>query len=105
MKNFVQEGDVLELTAPYARASGEGALVGSIFGVACTTVANGVKASFAVRGVFDLAKATGAVTEGQAIYWDNTARNCTTTVGTNTLIGAAVAAAASGDATVRVRIR
>ena len=105
MKNYVQVGDVLELTAPYARNSGEGALVGSIFGVACTTVANGAKASFAVKGVFDVAKATGAITEGALVYWDNTALNVTTTASGNTLIGHAVAAAQSGDATARILIR
>jgi predicted RecA/RadA family phage recombinase len=34
MKNYVQEGDVLTLTAPYAVASGAGLQVGSIFGFA-----------------------------------------------------------------------
>lgn len=34
MKNFVMEGKTLTLTAPYALTSGQGLLVGSLFGVA-----------------------------------------------------------------------
>lgn len=105
MKNLVQEGDILELTAPYVRSSGEGALVGSLFGVALVDVASGSTANFALKGVFDLTKAAEAVTEGQAIYWDNTNKVVTVTATANTLIGAATRAAAIGDATARVRIR
>lgn len=104
MKNYVQEGSVLELTAPYQRNSGEGALVGSIFGVAMVDVANGAAANFMVEGVIDLAKAAGAVTQGALVYWDNTAKNVTTTLTANTKIGVATQAAQSGDATVRVRL-
>lgn len=104
MKNYVQDGDVVTLTAPYAVASGGGALVGSAFGVAANTVANGADGEFCLNGVFDLPKATGAVTQGAKIYWDNTAKVVTTTATSNTLIGVAIAAAASGDATVRVRL-
>jgi predicted RecA/RadA family phage recombinase len=37
MKNFVQPGNTITLTAPYAVASGDGLLVGYIFGVAAGT--------------------------------------------------------------------
>jgi len=101
-KNYIQPGRVVTLTAPYQRNSGEGALVGAIFGVAMQTVANGVAGEFALRGVFDLAKASGAITQGALVYWDNTNKNVTTTSTSNTRIGFALVAAASGDATVRV---
>ena len=39
MKNYVQPGNTITLTAPYAVVSGEGLLVGSIFGVASGTAA------------------------------------------------------------------
>ena len=104
MKNYVQPGENLTLVAPYARASGEGALVGSIFGVASVDVANGAEAVFVTEGVFDLPKASGAVTAGAKVYWDNTAKVVTTTATSNTLIGAATQAAAGSDATVRVKL-
>ncbi len=39
MKNYVQPGNAITLTAPYAVASGDGLLVGSIFGVAAGAAA------------------------------------------------------------------
>ena len=56
------------------------------------------------EGVFDLAKAAGAVTQGQLVYWDNVAKNVTTTATSNKLIGVATQAALSGDANVRVKV-
>jgi predicted RecA/RadA family phage recombinase len=104
MKNFVQRGDTLTLPAPYDVTSGKGVLVGSIFGVASGDVLSGFDGEFDVEGVFDLTKATGAVTQGAALYWDDTAKNVTTTSSGNTKIGVAVVAALSGDATARIRL-
>lgn len=105
MKNYIQEGDSLVLTAPYARAAGEGALIGTLFGVALTSVASGVRSTFTTRGVFELNKKSAeAWTEGAKIYWDNTARECTTVSTSNTLIGCAVEAAANPSATGIVRL-
>lgn len=110
MKNYVQKGDTLTLTVAdvtdaVAISAGEGYLVGTIFGVAQHDVAVGASGEFAVVGVFDLDKVSAqAWTAGAAIYWDNSARNCTTTSGGNTLIGKAVQAAANPSSTGRVRL-
>ena len=104
MKNSIQEGDVLPFAAPYAVASGGGALIGSVFGVAVNALANAEVGSFELEGVFTLPKATGAATVGAKAYWDNTNKNVTATVGSNTLIGVFVAAYASGDTTAAVRL-
>jgi predicted RecA/RadA family phage recombinase len=107
MKNYVQKGETLTLTAPYAVSSGAGALVGSIFGVAATDVASGGEGEFQVAGVFDLVRETGAGTgfsQGTLIYWDDTNKRITKTATGNKLIGVAVRAAADGDATGRVRL-
>jgi predicted RecA/RadA family phage recombinase len=105
MKNEIQKGDTIPLIAPYAVASGAGLLVGSIFGVANFAAAIGTEVEATLVGVFELAKATGAAwTQGARIYWDDAAKNCTTTAATNKLIGVAVAAAASGDTVGRVRL-
>lgn len=105
MKNFVQPGDVVTLAAPYDVASGAGLLVGSLFGVATGAALSGAEIETAMAGVYDLTKATGeAWTAGALVYWDDTAKNVTTTATANTLIGAALAAAASGATTGRVRL-
>lgn len=107
MKNYVQKGETLTLTAPYAVSSGGGALVGSIFGVAAADYASGAEGEFQVEGVFDLTRETGAGTvwsAGDLVYWDNTNKRATKTATGNKLIGVAVRAAADGDATGRVRL-
>lgn len=104
MKNYVQLGENLTLSAPRALKSGDGFIVGALFAVASADAANAGTVVGVTEGVFDLPKAAGAVTAGQKLYWDNTAFSVTTTASGNTLIGAAVQAAAAGDATARVKL-
>lgn len=105
MKSFVQPGNQITVPAPANVTSGAGVLVGSIFGVAAYDALSGADVEIAVEGVYAIAKATGAAwTVGARIYWDDTAKNCTTTASTNKLIGVATAAAASGDTSGKVRL-
>ena len=107
MKNYVQPGTTLTLTAPYAVTSGDGLLVGSIFGVAAGDAASGATVEAALTGVFDLTKiGSQAWTVGAKVYWDNTNKRCTTVATDNTLIGVAVDAVAggAGDTIGRVRL-
>jgi predicted RecA/RadA family phage recombinase len=107
MKNYVQPGATLTLTAPYAVTSGDGLLVGSIFGVAAGDAASGATVEAALTGVFDLTKiGSQAWTVGAKVYWDDTNKRCTTVATDNTLIGVAVEAVASGagDTIGRVRL-
>ena len=105
MKNFVAVGNTLTLPAPAALTSGQGALIGSIFGVAQKDAASGEEVAFLVTGVLDLPKAPSqAWAVGAKVYWDNAARVTTTTASGNTLIGVAVAAAGASTASVRVRL-
>ncbi len=104
MKVYIQPGDNVTLTAPYDVASGGGALVGSLFGVAITAVVNGAEGEFATVGVYNLPKASGVINQGAKVYWDNTAKNVTTTASGNTLIGCAIKGAASNDATAQIRL-
>lgn len=105
MKNYVQDGDVITVTAPYALTTGQGALVGSMFGVATNSAANGTAVEIIVEGVVTLtALSTDVAAVGARAYWDNTNRRVTTTVGSNTLIGVFTVAKASGDGTATVRL-
>ena len=107
MKNFVAVGNILTLPAPAAVASGDGALIGTIFGVAQKAAANGEDVAILVTGVFELPKAASqAWAVGAKVYWDNTAKNTTTTVSGNTLIGVAVKAVGgtAGETTGTVRL-
>ena len=101
MQNFRQVGDQLTTTAPADVVSGQGIKIGSIFGVCTHSAKTGQDLVIRTKGVVALPKAAGAVTEFQKVYWDDTAKNVTTTVGTNSLIGVGRPAAA-GAATLDV---
>ncbi len=105
MKNFVQNGEILEVVAPYEVQSGGGVKVGSIFGFAVTYAAAGETVDIKRHGVFDHAKLPAqAWTQGAPIYWDDATKQLTTTSTSNLLVGAAAAAAANPSAVGRVVI-
>lgn len=105
MNNMLQDGDRMTVAAPYALTSGQGALVGAMFGVALHTAANGAPVELKMSGVVRL-PAVGANTfaQGALVYWDNAARNCTSTASGNRIIGNAAVAKGSGPTTVDVRL-
>lgn len=105
MNNFIQKGDTVTLTAPYDVASGGGALVGALFGVAVVAVLTGVSGEFLTQGVFDLpALGTDTIDPGQKVYWDNTNKRVTETATDNTLIGVALQTKGNGPTVCRVRL-
>lgn len=105
MKNFIARGDVMEITAPAALASGAGVLVGATFGVAAGDIANGARGNINLNGVYALPKVSAqAWTAGAAIYWEAAENRCTTTATGNTKIGVAYAAAANPSPTGQVRL-
>jgi predicted RecA/RadA family phage recombinase len=103
MKNFVQEGCFVEIALPYARTSGQGVLLGTLFGVCVVDGASGATVNIATEGVYDLT-ATGTATAGASAYWDDTNKRITATATDNTKVGSFLVAKASGDATARVRL-
>ncbi|SDX81399.1 DUF2190 family protein [Roseicitreum antarcticum] len=100
MKNFMQIGEVVSLAAPRDVTSGEGMLVGKVFGIAVHDAASGAPVEVQRRGVYTHAKTSAqAWAVGAAVYWDNTNFVFTTTSSGNTLVGAALAAAVNPSAT------
>lgn len=96
---FRGPGETLTLAAPYDRSSGQGALVGDIFGVACQDVLSGVDGQFAVCGVFELTKTTSqAWAVGDRLHWDIANKKLSTDAATGPLVGVCDTAAASDDA-------
>lgn len=103
MRNKVQSGNVITVIAPALVLSGQGVLVGALFGVATGDALQGTPVEIVRKDVFDLA-ANGADTaaQGAKAYWDNTAKRITTTATNNTLVGAFTAAKTASDSTARV---
>jgi predicted RecA/RadA family phage recombinase len=104
MVNYVQDGDTILLTAPYTVTSGQAAKVGKFFGVACDDITSGSTGQFKTDGVFAITKTTGAIAQGDPVFWDNTNKYLTTTANSNTEVGVCLVAALSGDTTATVRL-
>jgi predicted RecA/RadA family phage recombinase len=109
MRNFVQEGDVLTLTAPAGGVvSGLLYVIGNLPVVATVTAAAGELFTGKVEGVFDLPKVgSQAWTVGARINWNTATQQATTATTPGFFpIGVAVAAVGSGagETTGRVRL-
>lgn len=104
MKNFVQQGDVLNLAAPSGGVTSGGFVaIGQLTGVAGSTVAEGELFALSVEGVFEIPKAAPlALSVGAAVY--STAGAAVNTTNTGVYVGIVVEAAASAATTVKVRL-
>ena len=72
MRGYIQPGNTITLPAPYAVASGDGLLVGAIFGIATGSAAINAEVETLTEGVVELRKAPSqAWVVGARIYWDN----------------------------------
>lgn len=93
-------------TAPYTGVAGDGVLVQDTFGIATAafTVALAVSVAFYAKDQ-SLPKETPLViVHGSSIYWNDGAREVTTTAAGNHHIGLAAASASSGATTVPVQL-
>lgn len=103
MKNFIQEGANISVTAPAAIVSGASVLIGSLFGIAQGAAASGDVVTLKRQGVFEVLKVSAqAWAIGDKIYFITGSGLCTTTASGNKLIGVAVAVAADPTAEGRV---
>ncbi len=106
-KSLLQDGAVVTVTAPAAKNSGEGVLVGNLFGVAVINAASAASLPISTVGVHSIRKLNGASSsfaQGANVHWDNTNANCTVSATSNLKIGVATAAAANTDVAVAVRL-
>lgn len=105
MKNFVQEGNVLDYTPASAVASGAVVVIGARVGIAVADIAAGSTGALRVKGVVELAKlAADAPVQGALLYWDDANDRLTTTASGNTLAGYAAKAAGAGATTAWVHL-
>lgn len=112
--NFLGNGETITYANPVTTAgdgaisSGDGVLIGSLFGVAIADIAEGESGAVKLDGVWTLPKVSAqAWTQGDLIYWDDSASNATTdnnTAADLKVIGVAYAAAANPSSTGSVRL-
>lgn len=107
MKNFVQPGLTVTVPAPADVSSGEGVIVGAMFGIAASDAAEGEDMDLTLVGVFELPKvAAETVNIGASVHWDAAEKLVTVddAEGDNLKIGVAVTAAVDPSAYVNVRL-
>ena len=106
MNNYVKKGDTVTRVAPSGGVvSGTAYLIQNLLVVAQHDAAQDANFEGLAVGVVVLPKATGQTWEaGAKVYWDDSAKKITTTAMSNTLVGTADAAAATGDTTGYVRL-
>ena len=106
MQNYIQNGQVITGAAPTGGVtSGEGLIVGNIFGVAAYSAAEGDPLELATTGVYKLPKATAAVlTVGARVAWDNIGKNINVPGAGRFPVGVATEAAGNGVTGVAVRL-
>jgi predicted RecA/RadA family phage recombinase len=105
MKNFIQDGANLDLTAPRGLSSGDGFIVGSLFAVAAAAATSGAAVVGVTAGCFTLPKLSTAVfAAGDKVSWDDTNHYLNVPGSGLYPVGSAIAAAGSGAATVNVKL-
>ena len=109
MKNYVQEGQALDLIAPTGGVvSGVAYKLGAIIAVAAITAGVGVGFVGYTEGVYDLAAEGAASAQdlavGDLVYYDATNKRVTKTLTANTLCGVAVAVKATLATVARVKL-
>ncbi|MFN7918918.1 MAG: capsid cement protein [Bryobacteraceae bacterium] len=107
MKNFVQPGNTLTVTAAATITSGQLVVVGAIIGVAAASAAIGDDVELDTIGVFTLPKVTAdVVSAGDKLYWDSAQSKLTKTAGTGSkpLVGVAAKAAGNGVTELQCRL-
>jgi predicted RecA/RadA family phage recombinase len=106
MKTYIQNGHVITVPTPAGGiASGEGMIVGNIFGIAAYSAVEGDPLELATTGVYKLPKSTAAVlTVGARVAWDNTAKNINVPGAGRFPVGTATEAAGNGITSIAVRL-
>lgn len=100
MKTYHQPGNALPVTAPADVNSGDGVLVGSLFGVAGHDALSGESVVIHRYGVYTLPKLEAQEwTQGVKVYWDSGNAHLTTASSGNKLVGTVAQAAANPSTT------
>ncbi len=103
-QNYIESGDVKDFTLSGTVAAGALVAIGDMVGVALGSGVSGQTIAVKLDGVFEVAKAAGAITIGAKLYLDNGAVTTTDNSGANKFVGYAWTAAVSAATTVQVKL-
>lgn len=98
MNNFIHEGHIIHVTAPYEVMTGDGLLRGSLFGIATSWAPQGDSVGITTAGVFDLKRRADEQFEvGDPIYWNDSVKSFTREPDGAVMVGLAVSATCGQD--------
>ena len=106
MKTYVAPGHSITVTAPSGGVtSGQGVLIGTLFGIAQADAVEGVEAELLTEGVVEVAKTSALqIDVGDRLFWDATNKVVNKTATAQVCVGVAVSAAANPSATVKMKL-
>ena len=105
--NYIQPGRSITVAAPSGGVlSGQGVLIGTLFGIAQYDAVEGAEVEILTEGVVEIGKTSAlAIGVGDRLFWDDTNKLVNKTTTAQQQVGVAVAAAANPSATVKMLIR
>lgn len=104
MKNFICEGNRMQVILSSPVQSGDVVIVGDVATVSQDTGKIDDTVVVYTKGVFELPKGPGALSQGAKVYWDEVLKQATTTSGTNKVLGYVYYPASSANTVVQVKI-
>jgi predicted RecA/RadA family phage recombinase len=106
MKAYVQPGKSLTVTAPAGGVlSGQGILIGTLFGIAQYDAVEGAELEILTEGVVEIPKTSALqIDVGDRLFWDATNKVVNKTATAQVCVGVAVSAAANPSASVRIKL-
>lgn len=103
MKNFICEGNRMQVILSSPVQSGDVVIVGDMVTVSQDTGAIDDTVVVYTKGVFELPKGTGALSQGAKVYWDSILKKITTSESAN-IAGYVYYPASSANTVVQVKI-
>jgi predicted RecA/RadA family phage recombinase len=106
MKSYVQPGKSLTVTAPAGgMLSGQGVLIGTLFGIAQYDAVEGAEVEILTEGVVEIPKTSALqIDVGDRLFWDSTNQVVNKTATAQVCVGIAVSAATNPSGTVRIKL-
>jgi predicted RecA/RadA family phage recombinase len=106
MKAYVQPGKSLTVTTPADGVlSGQGVLIGTLFGIAQYDAVEGAEVEILTEGVVEIPKTSALqIDVGDRLFWDATNKVVNKTATAQVCVGVAVSAAANPSSIVRIKL-
>jgi len=102
MARYISSATTLRYTPTASVSAGDVVVLSDLVTVATHDIPADALGAVAYHGEWEIAKGSDTIAQGDAVYWDATASQITTTATANTFAGHASAAASSSDSKVSV---